>query len=333
MGQPRYEAAEALVYDPVASNRSATRAALRSLGFGGIEIAPSLASLTEQITSRTPHLLLCELGGAENDVCAAIQSVRQGQLGNDPFLVIVATTWRRDDTVVRRAINCGADDVLARPFSAALLGERLNNLIERRKDFVVTGDYVGPDRRRDPARAGLPCILVPNALGVPCASGLSTAEADERFAGALREARRTVNAEKMRRDATQVFQQWQAIEQRRQANRDASATLGRLAELSADIARRAPRSPFAAATEVARTLAAAAKLLAGLPSGDGRTADGAAAYEKMTDAISQLRQIIPADSDDPVAAIDQKTLRVAGTPAAPNGSAAQVIPLARRAAG
>ena len=37
----------------------------------------------------------------------------------------MATTWRRDDSLVKLVINAGADDLLARPFSPELLGERL----------------------------------------------------------------------------------------------------------------------------------------------------------------------------------------------------------------
>ncbi len=332
MSQPRYEAAEALIYDPVASNRSATRAALRSVGFGPIEIAPTLDSVRQQMASRTPDLLLCELGGAESDVCALIQTIRQGQLGDDPFLVIVATTWRRDGTIVNRAINSGADDLLARPFSAAILGERLINLIERRKDFVVTSDYVGPDRRRDPTRAGLPCIGVPSSLKLKCASDLSAAAAQDRLTREVAAAKRTVCSERLRRDATQIFHHWKAVEQRRQANREFGAMLGKLQTLAADIERRAVHTEFEGAMPVAHALGAAA-LMAESARGD-ETSGTAAAFERMNDAILQLKQIIPADSDDPVAGIDHKTLRGPVGPAAgQRGDASNVVPLGRRAAG
>lgn len=328
MNQPRYDAAEALVYDPVASNRSATRAALRSLGFGPIEVAPSLDALKEQMTSRTPDLLLCEVGGAENEVCALLQSVRQGQVGDDPFLVMIATTWRRDGTIVNRAINSGADDLLARPFSAALLGERLKNLIDRRKDFVVTGDYVGPDRRRDPARAGLPCIPVPNSLKTKCTMGLSVVEAQDKFADALREGKRTVNAEKIRRDATQVYAQWKAIEQKRQASRDVSPLLGRLLSLAAGIERRAPNTQFSAAEDIARSLGAVSKIVMALPAQNGSEADYAAAFEKMDDAVARLRQMVPSDFEEGIPAIESKPVRP-DTPA--RAASADVVRMPRRA--
>lgn len=330
MSQPKYEAAEALVYDPVASNRSATRAALRSLGFGPIEMASSLDGLREQMAARTPDLLLCEVGGSENEVCAMIQSIRQEKVGDDPFLVTIATTWRRDGTIVNRAINSGADDLLARPFSAALLGERLKHLIERRKDFVVTSDYVGPDRRHDPARAGLPCIKVPSALAMKTTQGLSAIDAQDRFADALRDGKRTIAGERMRRDATQLYLQWKSIEQRRHANRDVTPLLGRLQTLCNDLEHRAPRSQFAGTEEIVRNLNSVSRIVGALPAQGGSEADYAAAFEKMDDAIARLRHVIPSDFEDSMPAMEARPFRTQADSSA--GKAADVVPL-RRATG
>jgi len=56
MTHARYEAAETLVYDPVASNRNATRAALRSLGFRSVEFASTLDALRACLVARSPDL-------------------------------------------------------------------------------------------------------------------------------------------------------------------------------------------------------------------------------------------------------------------------------------
>jgi len=167
---------------------------------------------------------------------------------------VIVTTWRRDGSIVNRAINSGADDLLARPFSAATLGERLNIQIERRKGFVVTGDYVGPDRRHDESRAGALCIEVPNALRMKTALGLSTLEAEQRIAALLREGKREVNAEKLRRDALLLCAQWQVLEQRQPGGRDFAAVLARMVSLSSEIERRTPDTPHSAAAEWCRAL-------------------------------------------------------------------------------
>ena len=64
----------------------------------------------------------------------------------------IVTAWLNDQGLIGRVIDFGADDLLLRPFSATLLESRIRVHAERRKDFVTTSDYVGPDRRRDQAR-------------------------------------------------------------------------------------------------------------------------------------------------------------------------------------
>ncbi|MBK0572118.1 response regulator receiver protein, partial [Klebsiella pneumoniae] len=81
-----------------------------------------------------------------------IQDLRQGGQGFNPFIVIIVTAWEKSGALVSRVVNSGADDLLLRPFSTTLLGQRIETHVERRKGFVVTTDYVGPDRRKDLTR-------------------------------------------------------------------------------------------------------------------------------------------------------------------------------------
>ena len=147
-----YDNAQVLVYDPVAANRNATRAALYMLGFRHIETVPTLEAFAEFIGKNPPDLALCEAQGADEELCNLIQNLRQGA-GYNPFLVVIVTAWVNSSGLVGRVLNSGADDLLLRPFSVAQLGQRVRTHIERRKGFVITTDYVGPDRtRRDSTR-------------------------------------------------------------------------------------------------------------------------------------------------------------------------------------
>ena len=47
-------------------------------------------------------------------------------------------------------MNSGPDDLLLIPFAPDQIMSRLKILVERRKPFVVTHDYIGPDRRTAP---------------------------------------------------------------------------------------------------------------------------------------------------------------------------------------
>jgi len=329
-----YEAAEALVYDPVALNRNATREALRSLGFHALEFATSLETLRGRLAKRSPDLLLCEVGGAEVDVCALIQAIRQGRLGDNPFVVAILTTWRRDGTIAGQALNSGADDLLARPFSAARLGERLRILVERRKEFVVASHYIGPERRCDTSRVVTQSIVVPNSLRIKTAHGLSIVEAEREIAAALAEGKRIVDAEKLRRDTMHLCMQWRMLQQRTPARRDFRLILARIGVLSAEIGHRVSGTHSLAAVEWCETLRETVQTIgASLAVADGRTPpDLAAIVQEMGEAVLALGQIFaPADSDSSrLVELDARTT-LAGARSQPVGrlAAAQSMPSAR----
>jgi DNA-binding response OmpR family regulator len=254
MARPVYEQAEALIFDPVAAHRSATRAALQIMGFRKIEVAGTIEALNTALRETSPDLLLCEIAGAEAELCDLIQGVRQGLHGRNPFLVVMVTTWKSDGNVVRFALNSGADDLLARPSSEAQLTERIRALTERRKDFVVTADYIGPDRRRDTSRNGTECIAVPNALKLRTMPGQSSEQAEKKIASAIKEAQGVVGFQKMRRNAFQLCVQWRMLEQRRPGGHDFTEVLGRIDLLNGDIQRRAEGTEHAAACQTCVSL-------------------------------------------------------------------------------
>jgi DNA-binding response OmpR family regulator len=235
-----YESAGALIFDPVTSNRNATRASLYSLGFRKVDLAPSLEILTQQILETNPDLLLLEVTGAEGEVCQFAQSIRQGEVGNNPFIVIIVTTWRRDGTVVGKVINSGADDLVARPISTQMLGDRIASQIERRKGFAVTFDYIGPDRRRDPARRGGECLEVPNSLRLRTIAGIPTEVADRQVFEDIALGKQLLDGRKVRRDANQLCTQWRILEQRQHGTRDFFDTVTRVAQIASELKRRLP---------------------------------------------------------------------------------------------
>ena len=214
MARLSYETADTLVYDPVAAHRTATRAVLYTLGFRNIESVGTVESFAEAIRKRPPDLALCEAQGADAELCEMIQSLRQGVSGFNPFLVIIVTAWEKNSTLVSRVLNSGADDLLLRPFSTTLLQTRIDTHVERRKQFVITHDYVGPDRRSDPTRASNTELFVPpNSLKMKAKEGLTPAEVTARMDHELKSACEVLNSEKLRRDAFQICVLWRLLQE------------------------------------------------------------------------------------------------------------------------
>ena len=270
MSRLSYDSTEVLVYDPVAANRTATRAALYTLGFRRIETMATLESFADSIRRRPPDLAMCEMQGADGDVCKMIQELRQGFTGLNPFIVIIVTAWEKSGALVTRAVNSGADDVLLRPFSTALLGQRIEAHIERRKGFVVTSEYVGPDRRKDHLRpTNVELFQPPNSLRMKAKDRLSVEEATLRMDAELRKARGKLNTEKLRRDVFQLSILWRLMQEHVPGAETYAQELEKIALLSKGIAKRCRDNDCESALEWCDSVMAAVE---GLQAGVDRTA-------------------------------------------------------------
>jgi len=160
-----YSLAQMLVCDPVASNRAATRSALYSLGCRNIEIVANLQDFGEALDRRPPDLAICEAQDNETALCRVIREVRHGQHSYNPFVVIMVTAWTTSAALITQISNAGADDLLLRPFSAAVLDKHIRAHVLHRKPFIVTADYIGPERRSGSARGtGAVCLNPPNSI-------------------------------------------------------------------------------------------------------------------------------------------------------------------------
>src|SRR5262249_22938228 len=91
-----------------------------------------------------------------------MQQIRRKARGRNPFVVILATVADTDAETVRRLGRAGVDDMIRRPVTGQRLFESVDKLMERRKPFMVTHDYVGPIRQLNHGNA--PLMRVPNTM-------------------------------------------------------------------------------------------------------------------------------------------------------------------------
>lgn len=205
MSQPRYENATVVICDPVAQNRNATRNALYALGFRDIESCVSAADLRRVLSAKEFDLVFAEVADINDPAFAAVADIRRNALGRNPFTVVILSTWSPGSALVRASLDCGADDLLIRPASTAMMGERIRTHTLARKKFVVTGEYIGPDRRKDPGRENSAELFdVANTLNLRAVKGLSGLEAQAAIQAAVNESLESVNLERMRRSAFQI---------------------------------------------------------------------------------------------------------------------------------
>lgn len=194
--------ADVLLVDHDLHMRNIVKVILHDYGFRSIRLAATLAEAEAEMARAMPDLLVAEVMLPDGDFCAYVRALRHHEVGSNPFLPVIGITWDPTLDLVRRVIDSGADDLLAKPISTAQMQERIRSLIVARKPFGVTSEYIGPDRRSGASarETTIPLIEVPNTLKAK-ATG---ADEELDLQKAIDEAISDVNLHKLDRHAHQI---------------------------------------------------------------------------------------------------------------------------------
>ena len=191
-----------IVHEP--GIRRTVRDVLRSIGFEDVILGNDFGAIRIAITENRPDLIILGSIFPDGNVPALIKDLRHNQLGKDPFLPIIILTAEATEELVSTVADSGSDDLLVYPLSPAHLRTRIEALVEKRKPFVVTRDYIGPDRRGvgsfEQGPMDVPLIEVPNTLRATVKGDMSKMELDAAIAASLR----TVNHERLDRSGYQI---------------------------------------------------------------------------------------------------------------------------------
>jgi DNA-binding NarL/FixJ family response regulator len=140
------------------------RNALADDGYGDVRAVGRLAVLRDILMTAVVDLLVLDIDLPDGDAIALARDIRRGKIGRNPFLPIILLTWASAPEVVLRVVSSGVDLILVKPLSTGQLFSRIEGLIADRKPFVVTADYMGPDRRSREMSENTQFYNVPNTL-------------------------------------------------------------------------------------------------------------------------------------------------------------------------
>lgn len=191
-----------VIYDSLRGNMLTTRSILHGMGFRNIEGFTSFENLVRRLKNNDTSILFIEASEDTEQVVELLQSIRMGSTKCNPFLPIVSTLWVGNSDIVANLLNAGCDDVLLRPFSVAKTQERVRAIIENRKRFVVTSDYVGPDRGKPKTgRYSVEAFEVPNPLKIVVCGGSNN---PVKHLEELENAKKRVNKERLAKLARRI---------------------------------------------------------------------------------------------------------------------------------
>jgi DNA-binding response OmpR family regulator len=242
------------------------RSELMSIGYQGTEWIRSDEDLRRWVQTGIPDLIVADHQLDEGAAIKTVREIRNGDLGENPFAVVIMTTWANDPDNVREAINSGVDDLIVAPYSTGQLLERIQKMITDRKPFIATSDYVGPERRRDPSRKSeIPTFEPPNTLRMRQeGEKVDTASLKEQIA----ESNMQIKEEKLRRIGFQISFLVDLVLPKfgiGEFNEETTEHLERLARMSGEAVQRLEDTQYAGISQLCRSLHKLAQRIAADP--------------------------------------------------------------------
>jgi two-component system chemotaxis response regulator CheY len=137
-----------LIVDDNQHMRTLIRTILESLGVAHILDARDGAHALEKMGQTQIDLVVLDWNMEPMDGLELTRHLRRSTDSPDPFVPVIMLSGHTERSRVMQARDAGVTEFMAKPVSARSLYARIVSIIENPRPFVRTGDYFGPDRRR-----------------------------------------------------------------------------------------------------------------------------------------------------------------------------------------
>jgi DNA-binding NarL/FixJ family response regulator len=123
--------------------------------------------LHETVKHQTLGVMLVDDMLSEMATAPLIRDIRLGVLHAHPFPLVFMLAHQRGVKHLRELVDCGSDAIVLSPISITELFNKIDRFASGRKPFIITHDYIGPDRRSAPREGGNQPLTIetPNPLG------------------------------------------------------------------------------------------------------------------------------------------------------------------------
>ena len=140
--------ARLLVVDDHQPMREILRSLLMGLGVRHVDEARDAAAAFEMLKLASYDILLTDYDMAGETGAQLCRKLRRAAANQNRRIAVIMVTGRAEGPVIIAARDAGVDEYLIKPLTTAALVQKLEAVLHRRRDFIESETYVGPDRRR-----------------------------------------------------------------------------------------------------------------------------------------------------------------------------------------
>lgn len=124
------------------------RDVLKSVGFSNVRIAKDGREALDILVNQSVDLLITDWRMENMDGVSLMRFLRSDPASPNRFLPIIMLTGKAERRDVEEARDAGVTEYMVKPFTAKALFERIVQVIENPRSFILAKGYKGPDRRR-----------------------------------------------------------------------------------------------------------------------------------------------------------------------------------------
>lgn len=137
-----------LVIDDNQPIRMLIRSLLLDLGVGVVDMAGSADEGWREYIRHKPDIIFVDWRMEDMDGLDFTYRVRRDEESPTPTIPIIMMTGFTNKERVFQARDAGVTEFLIKPFTVQGLSRHLSHVIENPRQFIVSPNFVGPDRRR-----------------------------------------------------------------------------------------------------------------------------------------------------------------------------------------
>ncbi|MCW9035524.1 MAG: cyclic nucleotide-binding domain-containing protein [Alphaproteobacteria bacterium] len=238
-----FESVDAILVDRNQITRSGMKSGFFQHGLRGIRDVSSFEAMLEEFKGKFFDVLILDSGADFDQACQIIWQIRHGYIGNNSFIVIIALADEGDKRGISRLKSVGADEVVTKPYSVNSMLEQLRSLVNTRRPFVVTNDYIGPDRQMgsENPSTNIPKFGVPNTLQLKVLHGADSVQLQNDVSFAENE----INEQRVRRNIVQLAWLLERVDEANKGQKSPSSFFNRMAEVLNELSERGSKTDYA----------------------------------------------------------------------------------------
>lgn len=123
------------------------RQLLMSMGFANVTRVNNGQKAIDLIKENEIDILITEWVMEAVDGIELVRFMRDQHTSPNLLLPIIMLTGKAERANVEKARDCGITEFVVKPFSGAMLFDRIRKIFDHPRDFVLSESYTGPDRR------------------------------------------------------------------------------------------------------------------------------------------------------------------------------------------